>query len=265
MGGELAAGARHAESSLQHFDYLVREYDKTEDILELRQKWVALEDLLSECSSDGGSGAPTSTGLSVQLCGVSASYLKLVGRRDVLLQARGPGQGPAAPPPPAPSGICCKQKPRARLWPDRLVKIEGVSLNFYGSEGDDKPRGSSIVDVTDCAVNVGMHKDFYLITLLRKGHASLKDLDDDGESRFYFKKAGERDRFASALRNIVEGRDWNAVGTEPQPQPQAEPEAEPELEPQPEPEPEPEQSQPLVARSIEPETDSEACKCTQSP
>jgi hypothetical protein len=45
-------------------------YDKTEEILELRQKWLDLAGLYLELSKDSENGAEFTQGLSVQLCGI---------------------------------------------------------------------------------------------------------------------------------------------------------------------------------------------------
>ena len=88
------------------------------------------------------------------------------------------------------------------------MAIEGLSLNFYDKHGDTKPRGSSIPDVSDCSVTEGMHRAEHMITLERRGHATLPDLDDDGCSKLRFKDEAARDRFSAALQNLAAGRDW---------------------------------------------------------
>ena len=121
----------------------------------------------------------------------------------------------------APEAACRKQKPTARAWPERYAKIEGGSLMFYeltGGRPDTRkgPRGSSIGDLHGCRLHLGREKftfdgTQYLITLERRGHATLPDLDDGGISRFCFKQEADCDRFASALRNLTAGRAWNAA------------------------------------------------------
>ena len=121
----------------------------------------------------------------------------------------------------APEAACRKQKPTMGTWPERYVKVEGESLMFYeltGGRPDTRkgPRGSSIRDLHGCRVQTGLEKFTFdgtqhLITLERRGHATLPDLDDGGTSRFCFKRQADRDRFASVLRNLAAGRAWNAA------------------------------------------------------
>ena len=109
----------------------------------------------------------------------------------------------------APAGICHKQRPRMKTWVGRFVAIEGRSLNFYTKQGDARPRGSSIADVGSCRVAIVTHNGHHGITLKRKDHARLPDLDGAGYARFYFMSgAEERDRFARALSNLAAGREW---------------------------------------------------------
>jgi hypothetical protein len=117
----------------------------------------------------------------------------------------------------APEGECLKQKPSLKTWPSRWAKLDGASLLFFDKKGSTKPRGSSIDDVTGCNVTVGEEKFtlwgiHYAITLERRGHSSgLPDLDDGGVSRFCFKNKPDCDAFASALRNVVDGKAWDAA------------------------------------------------------
>lgn len=97
----------------------------------------------------------------------------------------------------APASECAKEKPTAKTWPTRFVKIEGRSLNFYEKENDSKgARGSSIADVTGCLIHRGVEKftlrtqkTWFLIKLERRDHADFPDLANDGFSRFAFKCA----------------------------------------------------------------------------
>eukprot|EP01043_Picozoa_sp_COSAG02_P000632 COSAG02_NODE_12_length_58022_cov_242.077379_15_plen_1141_part_00 len=117
----------------------------------------------------------------------------------------------------APEGACLKQKPSLKTWPSRWAKLDGVSLLFFDKKGCTKPRGSSILDVTGCTVTEREEKftfdgTHYLITLERRGHTSgLPDLQGGGVSRFCFKNKPDRDAFASALRNVVDGKAWDAA------------------------------------------------------
>lgn len=127
--------------------------------------------------------------------------------------AAAPMSSAGAAPPEAP---CRKQKPTMKAWPDRYAKIEPPALNFYNKKGEPphKKRGSSIPDVRGCHVRLGLEKftfdgTQFLITLERRGHSSLPDLDDGGVSQFCFKKEAERNRFAVALQNMAAGRAWD--------------------------------------------------------
>jgi hypothetical protein len=153
----------------------------------------------------------------------------------------------------APAGACRKQKPTMGTWPPRYAKIEGTSLNFYDKQNCPKgPRGSSIKDVRGCEVFTGLEKFMldgtqFLITLERRGHETLVDLDDGGISKFCFKEVAERERFAVALEHLAAGRRWDGTSLEasqpaepdriPEPQPEPEPEPQPEPEPAPAPAP----------------------------
>ena len=129
-----------------------------------------------------------------------------------------------------PEGPCRKQKPTATLlWPERYARIEGKALNFYDKAGDAEPRGSSIPDVTGCAIGVPEEKEKftfdgeqYVITLTRKNHPNgLPNLfpplgtEPDGIVRFCFKKEAERDKFVVALRHMVDGKRWDGTESEP--------------------------------------------------
>ena len=143
----------------------------------------------------------------------------------------------------APAGACRKQKPTMGTWPPRYAKIDGTSLNFYEEQNCPKgPRGSSIKDVRGCDVSTGLEKFMFdgtqfLITLERRGHKTLVDLDDGGISKFCFKEEAERDRFVVALEHLAAGRRWD--GTSEEASQPAEPDRIPEPQPEPEPEPEP--------------------------
>ena len=115
-----------------------------------------------------------------------------------------------------PEGLVLKQKPYAKRWVERYAKIEGNGLFFFTGAGDTTPRGSSIPDVRRCEVRtLGMHHDQYLVTLERQGDEFLPDLQDDGRSRFCFKNESDRSDFAIALRNLAQGRPWDAPETPP--------------------------------------------------
>ena len=113
-----------------------------------------------------------------------------------------------------PRGACKKQKPKAKLWIERDIRIEGVSLNFYAT-GESARRGSSIDDLRGCSVELGRESFlgsgiFYKITLRRKGHyqENLPDLTDDGVS-FAFQEEAVWQQFAGALKNLAAGRAWD--------------------------------------------------------
>ena len=76
---------------------------------------------------------------------------------------------------------CKKQHPVMGVWLDRHARIEGVSLNFYDKPRDQTAPSSSVADITGCSVRLGREKftfdgNQYLITLERRGHATLPDL-----------------------------------------------------------------------------------------
>ena len=113
-----------------------------------------------------------------------------------------------------PEGECSKQKPTLGTWPPRWVRLDGAALRFFDKQGDKKQRGSTIEDVTGCIVTAGtekfrMYGTWYLITLERRNHASLPDLQDNGHSRFCFKNEPDRDMFSVALQNVAAGRPWD--------------------------------------------------------
>jgi hypothetical protein len=119
----------------------------------------------------------------------------------------------------APAGACWKQKPTMGTWPERYAKIDGTSLNFYDNESDTRARGSSIKDVRGCDVCRGLERftlggTQFLVTLERRGHETLVDLDDGGISKFCFKEEAERDRFAVALEHLAAGRRWDGTSEE---------------------------------------------------
>ena len=113
-----------------------------------------------------------------------------------------------------PRGACKKQKPKAKLWIERDIRIEGVSLNFYAT-GESARRGSSIDDLRGCSVELGRENflgsgSFYKITLRHKDHyqENLPDLTDDGVS-FAFQEEAVWHQFAGALNNLAAGRAWD--------------------------------------------------------
>ena len=122
----------------------------------------------------------------------------------------------------APAGPCRKNRPSATLlWPWRHTKIEGKSFNFYDSDSAIKKRGSSIDDVTGCAIGRQLETftydakpgTYHVVTLTRMRHAELPDLTGrfgtDGVARVCFFEEGERDKYATALTNLAAGRPWN--------------------------------------------------------
>eukprot|EP01045_Picozoa_sp_COSAG04_P023165 COSAG04_NODE_2713_length_3695_cov_36.053949_2_plen_128_part_00 len=85
-------------------------------------------------------------------------------------------------------------RPFERLWPLRYARTEGRSLNVYGRPDDRKARGSSIKDVTGCAVERGTES-----WLLQGDKPKLvlkrADLQGGGESSFCFATVELRDDF----------------------------------------------------------------------
>ena len=123
-----------------------------------------------------------------------------------------------------PEAECSKEKPKMGTWPIRYIKIEGQSLNFYDKDKKDGtltgPRGSSIKDVAGVKVltegadgverfYTSTQTTWFKITLERRAHPTLQDLDDDGFSRFCFRSEHDRDDFSAALKHLAEGRKWD--------------------------------------------------------
>ena len=112
-----------------------------------------------------------------------------------------------------------------RTWPARCVRIEGRAFNVYDKDewekyvagGGEKggapppaPRGSSIVD---CSVleKVDATQKPELIAKVPKAKLILggDGLLGGGTATYCFDKEGTRDRFALALENMAEGREWH--------------------------------------------------------
>lgn len=124
---------------------------------------------------------------------------------EQLQQVEPPGL-PAEPP----SGSCYKQKPTLRTWEKRFVRIQGRSLNFYANEDAETPRGSSIADVTGCVVTTPPVSFALSRSNWFKIELSRADLMGAGTTSFCFADESLRDIFATSLRNLSEGREWNA-------------------------------------------------------
>ena len=115
--------------------------------------------------------------------------------------------------PEPPSAECYKQKPTLRTWKKRYVRIQGRSLNFYDNEDVETPRGSSIADVTGCEVTTpgcpsgvsgmtfALSRSNWFIVEVSRG-----DLMGGGKTDFCFVDESLRDIFATALKNLAEGR-----------------------------------------------------------
>jgi serine/threonine protein kinase len=110
--------------------------------------------------------------------------------------------------PAPPEGICWKQKPTLRNWPQRYAKIEGKRLNVYDDASCAKKRGSSIADVTGCQLKKGT-ESWLLADDKPKLVLQREDLQGNGEASFCFEAEELRDRFFDALQNIADGRPWN--------------------------------------------------------
>ena len=151
-----------------------------------------------------------------------------------------------------PEAVCRKQKPTlTTAWPYRYAKVDGKSLLFFDGATEqacrlyfdtqvdlraelpksNQPRGSSIMDLTGCTIEVGRENfacetstedrgTFHKVSVTRKGHANgLPDMKGDGTSRFCFKQEFNCEQFAAALTNMAAGRAWNIPEPESEPQP----------------------------------------------
>ena len=139
LAKQLAGAAKHVESSLKRFDGLLLEYDKTEEILEMRGKWVSLGELLLRSSHGSGSGTPQDTGLTLELCGVCPGFMKLVAKRDVLLRASGLGSQPEPGPGPEPEPEACSEALGLRAVQLELSAAEDLAaalLLWSGEEAE---------------------------------------------------------------------------------------------------------------------------------
>eukprot|EP01046_Picozoa_sp_COSAG06_P071877 COSAG06_NODE_20768_length_782_cov_0.939971_1_plen_116_part_10 len=101
---------------------------------------------------------------------------------------------PTAAVPAPPEGICWKQKPTLRNWPQRYAKIEGKRLNVYDDASCAKKRGSSIADVTGCQLKKGT-ESWLLAHDKPKLVLQREDLQGNGEASFCFEAEELRDRF----------------------------------------------------------------------
>ena len=73
LESKLGLAACGAQESMDHFDVLLSDYTKTDEICALREKWAAYVSLLSKSSQN----------LVMTLSGASPTYLKLVARHEV--------------------------------------------------------------------------------------------------------------------------------------------------------------------------------------
>ena len=109
--------------------------------------------------------------------------------------------------------LCYKQKPTMTLqWPERYVKIEGHSLNFYdanraklGSGSDDslpemgKKRGSSVPDVSGCTVSKGTE----IFGIIQKRYLPKVILRRGGEHPVIVQMAFEEEARANKFHEIL--------------------------------------------------------------
>lgn len=75
LEAKMKSAAQDAQESMDHFDVLLRDYTKTDEICALREKWAAYVRLL-----DGSSQS-----LGETLSGASPTYLKLVAKHEVMV------------------------------------------------------------------------------------------------------------------------------------------------------------------------------------
>ena len=73
LESQMGSAARDAQGSMDHFDALLSDYTKTDEICALREKWAAHVSLLSESSQN----------LVATLSGASPTFLKLVAQHEV--------------------------------------------------------------------------------------------------------------------------------------------------------------------------------------
>ena len=111
--------------------------------------------------------------------------------------------------------LCYKQKPwMTSQWPERYVKIEDYSLNFYdanrpllGSGSDDSlpemgvKRGSSIKDVSGCTVSMGTER-FGLVQKRYLPKVILKR-NDEVIVQMAFEEEARANKFHEILTNLV--------------------------------------------------------------
>ena len=146
--------------------------------------------------------------------------------------------GPPKPSSP-PAALCWKQKPVLRTWPERFATLGGggrdgnFGLIFFdpvaaaevrhraaaaggpSAEGPDwsaaaNARGSSVRDVRGCEVGLGEESWAMLGKSWPKVVLSRPDLPGGGVVQFCFATLELRDSFATALRNLVLGRPFDA-------------------------------------------------------
>jgi len=113
--------------------------------------------------------------------------------------------------------LCYKQKPTLTIqWPERYVKIEGYSLNFYdaersllGSGSDDslatvgKKRGSSIDDVSGCTVSMGTEKGYFGGWTRRNLPTVILKRDGAVIVEMAFEEGGHATKFHEILTDLV--------------------------------------------------------------
>ena len=104
-----------------------------------------------------------------------------------------------------PHGSCWKQKPTARVWLPRYIRLEGRSLNVYDSADHTEKRGSSIEDVSGCKLErgtgvPGVHK--WVSGTKPQLVLRRADLQGGGEASFCFETDELCDRFVMALEAL---------------------------------------------------------------
>jgi hypothetical protein len=116
--------------------------------------------------------------------------------------------------------LCYKQKPTVSMaWPERYVKIEGYSLNFYdvkrprlGSGSDDslatvgEKRGSSIPDVSGCTVSMGTEDGYFGEWTKRNLPTVILNTPERETMQMAFEEDERAQKFHEILKDLVRAK-----------------------------------------------------------